>query len=113
MRAGEQTALFSFEKREPLPGDAYGVSEGSWIEQFRCSVKMVPLRRGEAVIASRLSGIQPYVLTIRSFIESRKVKTDWRACDVRTGITYNIRTVEPSPDRASIDLLVDAGGADG
>lgn len=113
MRAGEPTALFSFEKREPLPGDAYGVSEGSWIEQFRHEVKIVPFRRGEAVIAARLSGVQPYILTIRSFEASRKIETDWRAKDIRTGITYNIRTKEPSPDRASIDMIIEAGVVDG
>ncbi len=109
MKAGELSERFSFEKREPLAGDAYGVSEGEWIEQFTCWTKKVPLRRGETVIASRLSGVQPYVLTIPASNQSRLIQTDWRAKDTRTGLTYNIRTVEPSPDRASIDLLVDGG----
>lgn len=111
MKAGELSERFSFEKRDTLasPGDEYGVSEGEWIEQFTCWTKRVPLRRGETVIASRLSGVQPYVLTIRASNQARLIKTDWRAKDARTGDYYNIRTVEQSPDRASIDLLIDGG----
>lgn len=109
MKAGELSERFSFEKRETLAGDAYGVSEAEWIEQFSCATKKIPLRRGETVIASRLSGVQPYVLTIRASNQSRLIQTDWRAKDTRTGLYYNIQTVEPSSDRASIDLLVTGG----
>lgn len=109
MRAAELSERFSFEKREALAGDAYGVAEGQWIEQFTCAAKKIPLRRGESVIASRLAGVQPYVLTIRASNQSRLIQTNWRARDARTGKEYNIRTVEPSPDRARIDLLVEEG----
>lgn len=109
MKAGELSERFSFEKREAVADDAYGVSEGEWIEQFTCWTKKVPLRRGETVIASRLAGVQPFVLTIRASAQARLIKTDWRAKDTRTGEFYNIRTVEPSPDRKGIDLLIDGG----
>lgn len=109
MKAGELSERFSFEKRETLAGDDYGVAEGEWIEQFTCWTKKVPLRRGESVMASRLSGVQPFILTIRASSQSRLIQTDWRAKDTRTGDFYNIRTVEPSADRASIDLLIDGG----
>jgi hypothetical protein len=115
MRAGQLEHRFRFERRERLavPGDAHGVTEGGWQVQIaQVPARLVPLRRGEEVLGSRLQGVQPYILTIRSYSATRLIETDWRAVDERTGIAYNIRTVE-KPARDHIDLLIDSGGASG
>ena len=111
MRAGELRERFAFYRRKPLtePGDGYGTTEGEWLLVFRCRARTIPLRRGETVQAARLSGVQPMILTVRSTMWTRDVATDWRAEDVLTGKTYNIRTVEPDPKGASIDMLIEAG----
>jgi hypothetical protein len=69
------------------------------------------VRGGEDVMAARLEGRQPVVLTVRKSTDTDDITTDWRATDARTGAVYNIRTVQPSEDRAWIDLLCESGVA--
>lgn len=115
LKAGELRERFEFQERERLadPGDEHGVAEGDWKHRFQCYARLIPLRRGETVLAARLQGVQPHVLTIRAHAQARAVRTDWRCVDMRTQVSYNIRTVEASPDNASIDMLIEAGPADG
>lgn len=113
MGAGKRRERIAFEKRAVAADDGYGNTFGGWEEQFVRWASMTPMRRGEAVIASRLSGVQPYILNILADSQSREIATDWRARNVNTDTVYNIRTVEPSASRAEIDLLVEQGVADG
>lgn len=115
MRAGELRARVEFQAREALavPGDEHGTAVGEWRHQFATRAKMVPLRRGEAVIAGRLQGVQPYILTIRAGAAPATLSTDWRVIDKSTGQAFNIRTIERDPKGASIDLLIEAGPTDG
>lgn len=113
VRAGQLRERFAFDARQVVGDDGYGNTLGGWAQVFSCAASVVPLRRGEAVQASRLSGVQPYVLTVRRSSASLQVTTAWRARDVRTGKVYNIRTVEPSSDKVSISMLVEEGVADG
>ena len=113
VKAGHLRERFAFDKRSTVTDDGYGNTLGGWVQAFTCAAGLVPLRRGEAVQASRLSGVQPYILQVRASSESRGVTTAWRARNTRTGKTYNIRTVEPSADRSMIELLCEEGVADG
>ena len=120
MKAGELRERFAFDQRDAATDDGYGNTIGAWVEQFTCAASMTPLRRGEAVQASRLAGVQPFILRIRASTDSRAVTTAWRARDTRVtstqfpdGKPYNIRTVEPSADRVMIECLVEEGVADG
>lgn len=117
MKAGELRERFSFDKRtvSTEPGDGYGNLLQGWTYQFSAWGGLVPLRRGESVIAARMSGNQPYILTLRRSSQSEQITTNWRCRHIASGKIYNIQTVEPSPDKASIDcMLMEVDGtADG
>jgi head-tail adaptor len=116
LRAGELTTPVEFQAREPLaaPGDENGTAIGAWRHQFFAHAKLVPLRRSETVIAARLSGVQPYVMTIRDHTAAKSLATDWRVINRRTGETFNIRTVERDPmKRGQVECVIEAGPVDG
>ena len=89
--------------------DDYGNVETTYAEQFVVAAQIRFLRGTEPVIAERLQGVQPVVITVRSSEETRGVDTSWRVRDTRTGALYNIRSVTPTDDRAFIDILSEAG----
>lgn len=63
---------------------------GEWTDQFTLSARLKPrLMGGEGVIAGRMTGQQPYILTVRSDRRSRMVTASWRAYDARKGIGPN------------------------
>jgi head-tail adaptor len=116
MTAGLLSERFEFAKRTDTstnspPGDGYGNFEGAFVTQFTSWARRRFLRGGEDVMAARLQGRQPVILTIRRSSQADLVTTDWRATDARSGTVYNIRSVEFTEDRMWIDLLVEAGVA--
>ena len=111
MEAGRLTERMRFEKRASIARDGYGNFEGDWQAQFTVAAQRQMLRGGETVIAARLNGRQPAILTIRRSAQSETITTDWRAVDTRAGDVWNIRSISPSEDRASFDLLVERGVA--
>jgi head-tail adaptor len=113
VKAGHLRERFAFDVRSAGADDGYGNVLQAWAQVFTCAAGMTPLRRGEAVQAARLSGVQPFILQVRASSDSRAVTTAWRARDTRTGTAYNIRTVEPSADRSMIEMVVEAGVAVG
>lgn len=112
MKAGQLKERFAFDKRNDVT-DGYGNMQAEWIEHHRCSARRQMLRGGENVIAARMQGTQPAVITIRSCVKAKEITTDWRARDVRTGETFNVRTVSPSEDRSYIDILCESGVSHG
>lgn len=114
--AGHLTERMTFQKRADLssaspPGDGYGNVEGGWTDQFTIAARRVYLRGGEDVLASRLEGRQPVILTVRRSSDTETITTDWRATDARSGTIYNIRSVQLTEDRAWIDMLCESGVA--
>lgn len=109
--AGSLRELFAFDAR-PLTIDGYGNQEGDFAEQFRAATALQSLKGGEAVMASRLEGRQPYIATIRYTPASALVTPDWRCRDVRTGVTYAITTHVPRPRKDYIDMIIVEGVAD-
>lgn len=89
----------------------YGIVAGDWDEQFTRAARIRPLRGSEPVIAQRLSGVQPVVITVRSDPETRLITSAWRARDARAGTHYQIRAVTPDEKRRYIDLLCETGVA--
>lgn len=112
MPAGKLYYSFAFDKREDV-SDGMGNTRASWAEQFRCSAGKLVMRGGETVMAARLEGRQPVILTVRSETRTKAINSDWRARDVRTGETYNVRSSQHGESRAYIELLCEAGVADG
>jgi SPP1 family predicted phage head-tail adaptor len=88
-----------------------GETVGDWTEQFTCAARIRPLVGSEPVIAQRLTGVQPAVITVRSSSLTRTVDSSWRIRNARTGTQYNIRAVTPDERRAYIDFLCEAGVA--
>lgn len=111
MPAGKLTEHVAFEEPTPNPDGRGGTFEG-WTRVFECRAGYTRLRGGEEVIASRLAGKQPTIIRVRSFANSREVKTDWRIVDTRTDEIFNIRSGPIiSSDRLWLDFTADSGVA--
>lgn len=60
---------------------------GAWTDQFTLAARLKPRLSGnEDVIAGRMTGQQPYVMTVRSDRRSRSITSAWRAYDARKGM---------------------------
>ncbi len=109
MAAGKLRELLAFEQLG-RSDDGYGNLEADgWEEVFRAAADVLPLRGGETVIAARLQGTQPVLITVRSCASTRAVTPDWRARDVRTGLVYNIRTNPQSVRKDYQEMIAEAG----
>lgn len=118
--AGQLREKIAFDSRGPHVGPDDGNTQGAFEERFVVSARRQDLRGGETVMASRLEGRQPVLLTVRSTSLTKQITTDWQARDARsgsfvggkwTGITYAIKAINPTEDRAWIDIIVEAGVA--
>lgn len=89
---------------------ATGGQVTAWVEQIaRVWAAIRFLRGGETVIAARLTGRQPAVVTVRASAATRLITTDWRMRDLRSGEVYAIRAIVPSDDRAYLELTCESG----
>ena len=111
--AGDLVQSVAFDAPNPQPDGYGGVIHGFTdpLAAYQCRAKFVYLRGGEAVLASRLTGKQPVIVTIRTSAAARLITPEWRMRDVRTGVEYNIRSVEPTEDRAWLQMLCESGVA--
>jgi SPP1 family predicted phage head-tail adaptor len=109
--AGELRERVTFSRRAAVDDGHGNTVSGPWTDEFTVWARVRHLRGGEEVMASRLSGRQPVVLTVRRSPESEGVTTDWRATDAASGEVYNIRSVTPDEERAYFDLLCERGVA--
>lgn len=109
--SGDLDSFLAFD--EPLINpDGYGGTETSWTSDVvQCWGKVRYLRGTEAVMAARLDGRQPVVVTIGAHPESERITSDWRMRDTRLGAVYNIRSVIPTDDRSQIELTAESGVA--
>lgn len=108
--------LVSFQQRydSGAPG---AVTE--WTTQFTLSARLKPRLTGsEDLIAGRMTGQQPYVLTVRSDRRSRLVNAGWRAFDARKGMAENgqpkrlfhiLSMADVNEDNQWLDFLVKEG----
>lgn len=112
--SGELDQRFRFDVRVDNAGDGAGNFQDVWAPDVGpVWTKRQYLHGSEAVQAARLAGEQPVLLTVRASSDSRRITTDHRAVNVRTGETYNITAVNPTADRAAIELLATSGVATG
>lgn len=94
--------------------DEYGNPQSKdFATVFTEPAELVPLRGGEGVLASRLTGTQPYIVRIHSHQAAREITPAWRAVDARNDKrVFNIRTVtNPDQKNGWLELLVDDGVA--
>lgn len=92
--------------------DADGVQDGWVVGAYMCRAQFRYLRGSEPVVAARLSGRQPVVMTIRRSSVADTITTDWKIRDKRRGIEYNI-TAPPVPtdDRGWLEITCESGVA--
>jgi head-tail adaptor len=115
--AGELTALVAFETRIWQP-DGGGGHDGLWNEAFRCRARLQPLTGGETVIAGRLQGRQPFVLTVRQEARTKAVTTEYRvrqiAPDGDINRLFKVRAAPSDIDgrRRFLDIMVEEGVAE-
>lgn len=68
--------------------------------------RLQPRYGGEAVIASRLTGVQPVLITVRRSSQSRRIVSGWRAVDARDGTVYAITSPAADMDQSGAFLEV-------
>ena len=69
-----------------------------------------PLRGSETVIASRLAGRQPYIVTVRSSSETRQVNEAWRiVVKARPELVMAIAAPPSEPERGWIEIVAVLG----
>ena len=117
MSASELRERLAFDARADLdlnspPGDGYGNTEGDWQERFKVAAGVKPLKGGEDVLASRLTGVQPVVIRIRYSNQTLAITAAWRARDVRSGVEYALTAIADMDGRKEyLDILATAGAA--
>ena len=98
--------------------DGHGGVVVGYVDRFTEPARMQPRTGTESVQASRLAGVQPYSMTIRSSERTRAVTPAWRAYDARAGLrpdgqpvrSFNIKTVVNIDERnAWLELIVVEG----
>lgn len=117
MSAGKLRYRLHFQKRA-VTDDGFGQQTyGGFETEFTCAADVIPRFGTEPVMASRLQGIQPVTIRIRSSVAARVVDASWRAVDARSGAVYAIVSPPMNADQknAMLDMLATAGGqsADG
>lgn len=119
--AGDLKHKLIFGKRS-VEVDEYGNSDGAFVGHYIVSAALKPRFGGEAVLAMRLQGIQPYTVTVRDSPEMREVNSDWQAqhsldcpCGRKLNELFNIRGDPTNPDQKNkyLEMVVDSGGAVG
>lgn len=111
--AGDLKHRIAFDSRTVVD-DGYGNEvAGDFAEQFVVAAALKPLRGGEAVLAARLGGTQPVVITVRKSSQTQTITPAWRARDVRTGEVYAITAppIDTEQKGAFLDILATAGVA--
>lgn len=102
-----------FEARGYVEGDLTGNPQsGPWGEVHSCAAQITPKLGGETVLASRLTGIQPMLITVRLCKALAAFSTDWRIVDVRKKIAYNVTAAcNPDEKRRYLEILAVSGEA--
>ena len=110
--AGKLREVFSFQSRRQQDDGAGNEVSGPWVEQCKAAAERTALRGTETVMASRLQGVQPYLVTVRYSTGTAAVTTEWRAVDTRTGVSYAIQTTVPRERHDYIDMMLVEGLAE-
>lgn len=109
--AGSLSERIGFEA-EVEGDDGYGGVVVGFAEQFVEPARLEPRVGSEPVIASRLQGLQPYTMTVRSNVRTRTITPAWRARNKRSGVVYAIKAAVNIDERNQwIELLVVQGEA--
>ena len=109
--AGGLREKLAFQRRTESD-DGFGqVTVGDFQTVFEEYAELTARMGSEAVMASRLQGVQPYTAKIRSSVRARDIDATWRAVG-RDGAVYSIVSPPVNSDQrnAYIEFLVTVGG---
>lgn len=113
MAASEYRERIQFEQRGlDANNDRLGDFEPA-PDKWQVRARFIWLKGGESVMQSRLTGVAPAVVRVRTSEAMREITTAFRIVDRKTGMTFNIRSVMPVRETRVIDFTCDTGGADG
>lgn len=113
MTAGKLRQRVHFQRRGVLD-DGYGNEiSGPFETVFSDAAEFIPLKGGESVQAARLTGVQPYIVRVRSSIAARAVGPEWQIVDARSGKVLAITAPPANTDQknAYLDIMVRDGVA--
>lgn len=110
--AGDLRHRVTFQKQSVVDDGMGNTVAGPWEDQFTVAAGVIAKFGGEAVLAARLTGQQPYQLIVRQSEQTRQIAVDWRVQDARTGIELAIRSiVDPDDSHAWFEMLCQSGVA--
>lgn len=102
----------TFQRRRRTRDDGHGMTEGEWCSIFSVAAGIRPLKGGEDVLAARLTGVQPVIITVGKDRRTEAVTSAWRAVD-EAGRVYAI-TAPPADMEGKglfLDILASSGVA--
>jgi head-tail adaptor len=112
MTIGQLRERVAFEARAADDDGMGNPESGAFAEVYRCAARIVPKMGGETVLAARLTGAQPMLITVRSCAALKAIGTDWRIRDVRKDIVYDVRAISnPDERREFLEILAVSGVA--
>ena len=110
--AGDLRHRVTFAKRSIFDDDMGNEVSGPWEDQFTVAACVLAKFGGEAVLAARLTGQQPYQVIVRQSTQTRQIATDWKARDARSGLELAIRSIiDPDDSHQWFELLCQSGVA--
>jgi head-tail adaptor len=87
--------------------DANGVRLGPWVTTWSARARIVYLHGGENIMAERLQGGQPAIITVRYCDAAKAIENGWRAIDAhKPSRVWDIKSTEPDERHAWIDIMV-------
>jgi len=104
---GKMRGKVRFDRREETRNE-YNEVVGEWVTFATVAARVRYMRGGESVLAQRLTGVQPVVVTVRSSPATRGIKLSDRAIDARTGDALNIESLAPDERGDFIEILCEA-----
>lgn len=111
MPAGKMRARLHFQKRSE-EDDGFGsvTNTGPFVTVFEEYAELTARLGSEPVLASRLQGVQPYTIRIRSSDRAREIDATWRA--VEGSVVYSIVSPAVNVDQknAYLEMLATVGG---
>jgi head-tail adaptor len=109
---GQLRERVAFQVREFVDDEMGNPQSGEFTDVYECAARIVPKLGGETVLASRLTGTQPMLITVRKCRALDDLGTDWRLRDVRTGVVYDIKSISnPDEQKKYLEMLAVSGGA--
>jgi hypothetical protein len=102
VHAGDLRERVRFERRGL---DANGDALGPFAELFTRAASIIYMRGSETVMAQRLEGQQPVIVTVVNSRQIREVTTADRLVNARDGTVYDIKAVPRDPRPLLVELL--------